>query len=393
MKPEHLSHAIGQVDDALLQDTDALRNRRPTPTQKRRAPILRIALPAAAAIAVAVLVINGTVPGMLQPRPSPTPNGGVVANHTLAPDTTLAPPGATGAPQPPGVLQFNPQLGSMGMSAEMAYSPAELRCPVALNATELPVFRYEEDLSETALRDKITQTAQALSLSAPVFKTPFYSEEKLMDITADCGDMQIIAWAAGRLTVFFNAQAQPVEAIADASEAEALTAWLAEQYAALLPFAQPEIAVSCRYSTIGKHWILKAFDATQPWGYWQSYVEFGVEDGRLESIVVYQSNHLDAPLGTYPLLTPAQAKEKFAQRAFLTGVPEAYWPEGMTPDVVELVYAHFRNTAYDIPVYQCYALLPDAPNGGSDTNIYGLFWVPAVQDAYLEIGPDAYQFN
>lgn len=98
----------------------------------------------------------------------------------------------------------------------------------------------------------------------------------------------------------------------------------------------------------------------------------------------YFNNRIGEKLGDYPLISPQEAREKMKDGAFVTSVPYPFPGEDKIAKI-ELVYWTSPLEPYLIPYYKVYVELEEEDlelENGLKT--FGLYYVPAVENKYIE---------
>ena len=108
-------------------------------------------------------------------------------------------------------------------------------------------------------------------------------------------------------------------------------------------------------------------------------VDFFVNERGL-SIVRLHNGDLSNKLGDYPIISADRARAQLSQGIYLTTVPEAF-PGAEYIRKTELVY-RTGNTQTYMPYYRILVELPALKQG--ELNMYGAYYVPAVEAEYIK---------
>ncbi len=113
------------------------------------------------------------------------------------------------------------------------------------------------------------------------------------------------------------------------------------------------------------------------------YVRFYCGDEGLTSIS-YCATDINA-VGAYPTITAEEARALLIDGTYLSTVPDDYAPNGITEEnimAMTLDYRSWIGDEYILPYYKFLVHLPDHPLY-IDTNLYGVFYVPAIAQQYV----------
>lgn len=104
------------------------------------------------------------------------------------------------------------------------------------------------------------------------------------------------------------------------------------------------------------------------------------DEGKLCMIRIYQPD-LSKKVGDYPIITQEEAEKLLLEGAYLSSVPyEVQGTESIKK--VELIYrTGLQLEQYYMPYYRFYVELPE--EGIDDMKCYGIYYVPAVNGAYI----------
>lgn len=122
-------------------------------------------------------------------------------------------------------------------------------------------------------------------------------------------------------------------------------------------------------------------------------VEFTCDDSR--RLWLIDRNHVEdsQKVGDYPILTPKEAEAAFDAGDFLTTVPSEYFPQTMKIAKMELIYRTDSRDRYYLPFYRIYAKVSPNFEREYDTETYGVFYVPAVREEFVEFEAEEIHFN
>ena len=410
MRREQLSDALEFLDEALLEEADALRCSRWGRAWLRRtarAAGLCLAL-LAAALCVFLLRARQTgqsPPELTQPQTpenqeqqTPLPEG---TGSGTEEEVTLRPLAQLQLPQE--------EAGSMGFAAVLLEDPARYTAGSPISAAEapetLPAFRNGSysgaqppvGLDEAALRERIEDAAAALGVQVLAWQAETW-QDRVWRLEGEAGGLSIRAEADGQLTVRFDEgpvlpEDYRFEATPEAgAEAEAAMAYFVGKYASLLNFASPQYVYRGDFTIHGEYLpSYTVYDADS--GPEQTLLNYCFRraelflsaEGQLTQLVLHDELCCAEPLGDYPLISRQEAETLLRQGSFISSVPYAVTADSEI-GAVELVYRTSSADADFLPYYLFYVVLT-----GEETEIsppsgireYGLYYVPAVQEEYL----------
>ena len=114
------------------------------------------------------------------------------------------------------------------------------------------------------------------------------------------------------------------------------------------------------------------------------------EEGKLWIVRIYDGLAAAEKLGDYPIIRARVAEELLRNGHYLTNVPHALTGEEPIAKV-ELVSRSGRTEQTLLPYYRFYVEITDAeglsPDSVADLKLFGAYYVPAVEPAYLENMP------
>lgn len=394
MNAQHISDALNQLDDDLLDGANALRS-----GQKRRAgrPLW---LGAAACLALAAAVGVGLPhPGRDLPRT----------------DTADLPK-----------LPLSEEIthpGGMGYEGYLAYDVSELVSGTPWRETDnfqtLPVYRnpvvYDAAGAPVANIDLEAMEARALEVAdrlgveveildaAPSEEEAAAVREKLGEIPAGYFDpKEVTAVGAGvEITVGAGLTAEIVFApalelpegynfgcYAPYGDMKEVSDYLLGQYRALLAMDDPQMEpTGGDYNIYGDqtHQITAydgAGDETRRLvNYSFNSASFSCnEEGKLWIIRLDRAD-LSQKVGDYPVITAQEAEKLLGKGKYITNVPYELPGVEYVRDV-ELLYRSGRREEYFMPYYRFLVELPEETRENG-LNTYGAYYVPAVEEAYL----------
>ncbi len=176
-------------------------------------------------------------------------------------------------------------------------------------------------------------------------------------------------------------------------EAQAVLAYLADRYAALIHMEAPVPITWGAYNAYGdygrKYGVYDGSgDDTADFLNHQfrrvSFVSNG--DGELWFIRMQDWQLVAEKVGDYPIISPEEAEERLLTGHYQTSVPYAMPGEEYVAKV-ELVYRTGRLEEMLIPYYRFYVLLPEEKTVGegrdSRLQCYGAYYVPAIAAEYI----------
>lgn len=274
----------------------------------------------------------------------------------------------------------------------------------------LPVYQngaYHEEgvptgLSQEEMRKRLEKTARALGVEVSAPETVREGAE-VVQLTASAEGTTIVVEADGTIEVWFEeGVALPEQyhfTASDTTDAEAAQAldYLAQRYAALLEFAQPEQVLSGM-------WTVSEEDESGP-RYEREYVLYDAGGDDLEDLLNYtyrtarfypdENGSLSLlritdglccaeKLGEYPVITLDEAFQLLERGNYVTTVPYEITDMELVGKV-ELVYRNSRTGETFLPYYRFYVALPEKQEDG--LTIFGAYYVPAVKGEYLSNMP------
>ena len=386
MKAEHISNALNDLDENIIEETGQLRQAR----KRRGGSWKRWAAAAACLCIVAAAIV--TMPRLIRNDPGPTPPG---PGHI---DPQLLP-----LPLP------DTLSGGNGFEGILLYDVSELGggspWNQAMELTVLPVYEngsyniagYAVGLGEYEILERLEAAARALD--AEILDTKYYYGETptgtgpVYCITGRADGMKIDAYADGKVVVTFEGGLPLPEGYrftdgATDEEAEAALGYLAQRFSGLLGFSRPQAVLSGEYTFSGEFRRGYAVydggssstEAILNYSFRQA--EFISDDaGNLRMIRLKDDLACARELGDYPIITVDEARTLLLKGGYLTSVPYELPGEEYVAGV-ELEYRNGKTDEYFLPYYRFFVELPEqARDNGLKT--YGVYYVPAVQERYI----------
>ena len=400
MKAEHISDALNDLEDGIIEETGKLRE-----TRKRRGGTWKRWAAAAACLCVVAALI--AVPRLVRNDPDPTPTRPL---H-IAPELLPLP---------------LPELGGgMGFEAILLYDISELgggsTWSESMGLTSLPVYENRSyhiaglpvGLGEYAVLERLQAAAQALDTeildleyewangstseipagTGPISDLMPADTLPATRITGHADGMEITAYADGGVQVSFEAGLPLPEEYrftddTTDEEAEAALDYLARWFSQLLGFSRPQAALSGEYNFDGTfHREYAVFDGGADGAEailnhaFRRAVFFPDKNGNLSMIRLEDSLACARLLGDYPIITAKEARTLLLNGGYITSAPyempgEDYVAGG------ELTYRNSKTDEYFLPYYRFYVELPEE-NRDNGLKTYGVYYVPAVWEPYI----------
>lgn len=385
MKPEHISDALSQLSDEMIEETDQIR------TRKSRK---RWGLWAAACLCV------------------------VIAGAAILPRLGTAPPDPGQGEGLP-LLEISMESGGMGFEGLLYYDFSEMDngnpWHEGMELTALPVFRngsyssagIPHGLTQEEMEDRIQTAAQALEVEVAYLKQDVEDSTgrdvppgTITRITGYAGGVEIEAEADGTVTVWFDDNPPPPDEYLFAyhdmtdQEAEAVLDYLLDRYAALVNFQQPQKAIFRDRNIYGELGVdYRAYDAAGDdvediLNYAFRQVDFAPDgNGNLMLIRLYDRLACGEKIGDYPLISLEEARSALLAGQYLTTVPYDF-PGEENVYGGELVYQGGATEQVFIPYYRFYVDVSHEFPNWDDTDLknFGAYYVPAVEHQYLKPG-------
>ena len=294
----------------------------------------------------------------------------------------------------------------MGFEGYLAFDSAELvnanPWTEGTKLSALPVYRNLAPLDGAGVpkvspdparsRDTLLETAALLGL-APDDVEIDENPEPGLGFTARGEGIEIRAWEDQTVTIAFDPAVSLPEGYefghsATYEELAAAAEYLKVQYKDLIAMNDPQVNISDGDYTIygDQMYSLAFFDAGD------SLVDtllnynfhraafFGDDEGKLFIVRLYGTD-LSEKVGDYPIITPKAARKLLLEGRYITNVPYEL-PGKQYVKKVELLYLTGGREEYFMPYYRFLVELPEAARENG-LNIYGAYYVPAVEEAYL----------
>ena len=400
MKEERLLRLLGEVEDTFIEEA--------TPETRRNVKL--IIFKTMAAVACLCLVIyTGLKLFNSNSQPKPAINEMYDFCYKIADSER-------------GLIKINTDMMSLGagFSGVMFFEDSELLEYVGeseLTATNAPVYKitnYSEMIRENIYLDEgsVKKLAEHvahllgetnINVTGEYAYSSDYSEKVCYQAKAFSENYKIYVDADGSITIDFNEPLQLINksffADEKTSDEEAMATLknLEEKYSALVEFEAPGYVYKMEYYK-GDYF----FDGTRQEGYDRNYIIYDEvsghngyfknsiefipdEDGKLSSI------RIDFPLagkeylGDYPIISMEEAKNMLLNQNYISNVPTEYLKDGkIYEEAVKAVSLDYRSDEYTLPYYCFYVELDYAFNGAEGLKNYGMFYVPAIEEQYLE---------
>jgi len=313
--------------------------------------------------------------------------------------------------------------GGMGFEGYLCYDAAELGkgnpWTEEMELAALPVYRngaYDSTgagcpvgLSEDEMMERLAYLSTALGVEVRSTKTisdglvekggKLVSDTKPTEICAGTnhGTIEIMADGSVIYSLPGDGFALPEEysfthsSTTDEEAGETLS-YLADVYRDFLGFAEPRAVSTGDYNFSGgfsrnyQVYDASGDDMEEILNYNFCRAGFFPNDGgKLYAITLSDRLLLAEKMGDYPVITAEEAAERLAAGNYQTSVPAAYTGEEQIGKI-ELVYRTGRLEEALLPYYRFYVRLPDtmgAPGAENGMQLYGAYYVPAIEDNYI----------
>lgn len=118
----------------------------------------------------------------------------------------------------------------------------------------------------------------------------------------------------------------------------------------------------------------------------ENYIEFiPNDDGDLTSIIISFPLAGKEYLGDYPIISEEEAKTVLLSQSYISNVPTEYLKDGkIYEEDVKAVSLDYRSDEYTLPYYCFYVELDCEFNEVEGLKHYGMFYVPAIEEQYLD---------
>ena len=424
MRAETLFRAIGEVDEAMLQDAVAAAAQ----PVKRRPPV-RLLATAACAVLLAAAVLGAVAPVL-------APKGGAGEMNTAGtqqdemtsdaalPEFSLKEANGAGFGMEAVMVREESELVPTAWPVSSGETPASL--PVYENArpadaTGARAYTQEElsalaqqtaaalgfevervELSPTeAQRQATMERFEAAGLLPSEEDAPEAAAEKQAQLdynlapsraTAVCtGGAEVTAQRDGSVRVQLP---QSFDAALDGSGAQAYAAAvqrLADEYGAAFGMQAPQAAVQADYAFDGTLSLMHTvWDAAAPLAQQLAFascgrLSFSTGEG---GTIFYEPPQLGEALGEYPLLSQSEAQALLLQGQCLAGAPYAVQSEA---DIAAVQLCYREGSEVYAPWYRFWVKLPEEAqqNCAPGCTVYGAYYVPAVRGEYIAGAPAA----
>lgn len=424
MRAETLFRAIGEVDEAMLQDAVAAAAQ----PVKRRPPV-RLLATAACAVLLAAAVLGAVAPVL-------APKGGAGEMNTAG---TQQDEMTSDAALPEFSLKEANGAG-FGMEAVMVREESELvptAWPVSSGETpaSLPVYENARPADVTGARTYTEeelctlarQTAQALGLAVESVEvspteeqrqatlerfeeagllpseedTPEAAAEKQAQLdynlapdsaAAVCTNGAVVtASRTGTVRVELAEGFDAAPYTQDAQAYAAAVQRLADEYGAAFGMQAPQAAVQADYTVEGNvHLTNFVWDAAASPAQQLLFASCGrLSFSAGESgAILYEQPQPGRALGEYALISESEARAMLLQGQCLTSVPYAVESEA---DIAAVELCYREGSEVYAPWYRFWVKLPEEAqqNCAPGCTVYGAYYVPAVRGEYIAGAPAA----
>lgn len=431
MRQELIVDALNLLEDDILEETDALRKHGRTAAVKWRRMGAGIAACFVLACSGWIFYRYGNIEIDNEPFVSEAPpdiNGTEISNGS---EEMLPSEGEEDGLSLLSAMDFS-AMGE-GFSGVLAYDVSELISGTPWSETDsistLPVFRNPinidesngfrvtgmdvakmwEVLLETA--DRLGLDADSLEMTGPSIASdlsePVAIEAAVVSAKGDGVELEVNASLT--VEILFDPPATLPDSYnnnyyASYEEKAALGEYLQDTYSSLIGWDEPTLVVSGgSYDIYGDQSYGVEFyngegDLTEKFlNYnFQRIVFYGDSNGnQLDRIRIFQPDR-SQKLGDYPIITVEKARELLLEGKYVTSVPYEVPGEEYVASV-ELVYSTGEMDEYFMPYYRFYVELPEERNVNQEVQergllTYGIYYVPAVEEKYLD-GKPLWHFN
>lgn len=304
-------------------------------------------------------------------------------------------------------LTINENMGDYGFEGFLAYDAKELSDGNPWSEKDrletLPVFRnpvtYDEagqpihGSSGEQMMKNASDTAKSMGLAIDSVSMGPGGDAAV----AVCGNVTIHAEANGGIRIVFEDSAQLPEKYhftyddTTLQQAQDVLQYLLSEYQAASGLKLPSLSLFGDYNINAQRtFSYDAFESEGGYtqkilGYNFNRISFSPNDeGKLWIIDRYKAD-LSQKIGNYPIITAQEARKLLIQKKYITSVPEKMPGEKMIAGV-SLIY---RTSQYDKVFMPYYRFLVELPSMKLDNGLktFGAFYVPAVEEAYLNNMP------
>lgn len=395
MKAEHISDALNQLPDDMIDEANAVRNGGSRP---RRAWAKWLAV--AACLALVVWVGNRwlhTVPSLVEFCTIDLPK--------LPLSEEITHPNGMGFE---GYLAYDVSellSGSPWKETDRFQTLPVYRNPVEYDGAGAPIGGVDLDAMAARALEAAERLGAAVELAnnAPSEEEMAAVREKLgeipegyfdpVEVTARGDGVEITVGANLTAAILFEPALELPEEYnfgyyAPYEDMKAVSDYLLGQYRPLLNMDSPQVnAAGGDRNIYGEQmYRVEAFDAAGDKTQRLLSYSFGRaafscdEEGRLWIIRLGGAN-LSQKAGDYPVITPEQAEGLLLEGRYITNVPYEL-PGKEYVKAVELLYLTGRREEYFMPYYRFLVEVPEAA-GENGLKTYGAYYVPAVEESCL----------
>lgn len=278
----------------------------------------------------------------------------------------------------------------------------------AMKIETLPVFQRQieydgagvpsQGLTAAVMKDAIQIMADKMNLTVDTIEVKTFKngndESEPISVSAQCGDITIVATTDGAIDIYFNKGVSIPEEYQFGNpsitnqQAEAGINYLVDQFAYLLPLTSPTISLLCDYNIYGeKDLTYTVFegdgDITQQilnYNFNQITFEPALEKENVLAKIHMANTDLSEKIGDYPLMSYKKAQRLLIKGNYLSDGSQ--FPGKKYIKAVELVYRNGLSDQILMPYYQFYVELPEEEfeNG---LKAYSHFYVPAIPGKYI----------
>jgi len=282
----------------------------------------------------------------------------------------------------------------------------------ALEINTLPVYRNQLTVEKSgiawgadpsALKKHILNVADKLGIESPTIQFTDYNSHPVpedsigpMILILESDSIRIRVDQEMTANVTFDPAISLPEELNCTGQATredmlAIANYLALAYGDLIGFDDPQISIDGHYNFYGQQcFVISFFGAAeniteQIINYNFNKIEFICNhNGELLQIKVYQPD-LSEKVADYPLITLEQAEALLVNGNYITYTGEVFTGKEHIK-AVELEYRHALSDEYFIPYYCFYVELLEK-SVSSESKVFGTFYVPAVESAYISNMP------
>lgn len=413
MKEERLLKIIGEADDKFVEEAQ--------PAYKGKKPIIKVLIVAACLC----LVFFAGLKILKTPK-----EPGIVKETQVSEESKLPLPAINkvydfniqSADSSNEIIKINSDMLSMGtgFSGVMFYSEDELKAYVGestLSGNSLPVYKtmnYSDMrnnifLNEIEIKELAGQVALLLNETDAVVAGAYLynadgSIKECYQATSLSENYNICVSSDGSVDIYLN---EPKalnnysfygDAKTEDEEALETLKYLERIYSKLVDIETPEYEYKMEkieddYTYLGEkevgyHRNYIIYDNSSGHnGRFKNYIEFCPDDnGCLACIKINFPLAGKVYMGDYPIISEGEARNKLLSQDYISNVPSEYLKDGLIyEDNIKAVSFEYRNDEYTLPYYCFYVELDYDFNAVEGLKTYGMFYVPAVEDQYLEI--------